>query len=135
MYNLVHISLLISSLGVYSAYMLLDDKLPEEDPRNKMIEWTWHAVGAIVFAFLAYTFSRFIGWKYAFFVLSQFWLLFAGIIHTVALKKPFFFVGTTAATDKIIQRTAVLVRLSPLLTSAILKITALILSVLIILKS
>ena len=112
-------------LGAYNALLLLDDKTPESDASNSDLEKKWHAIGACIFVYIAATAWIFFGWQYAPFALSCFWCIFAGIVHVIALNKPFFFVGTTAKTDKLLRK------LSPNkteLVSAILKLSCLILS-------
>lgn len=116
-------------LGYYNALLLLDDRTPNSDPNNLKIKNNWHAVGASLFLYLAGTAWYMFGWKYAPFSLSCFWTLYAGIVNEIALKKSFFFVGTTAKTDRIIRW------ISPKRTeeaSAIMKISALLGSILLI---
>lgn len=112
-------------LGFYSGLLLLDDKTPENDPSNKEIERDWHFVGAAIFCYLAIT--AWIAWGvgYAPLTLSSFWLIYAGIVHKVGLKKPFFFVGTTAKTDILLRK---IFKKNPETGSAILKILVFILS-------
>ena len=86
-------------MGLYNGLLLLDDKTLETDPKNKEIEESWHFVGATIFIYLTVTAWVFWGIEYIPFALSSFWVLFAGIVHKVGLKRPFFFVGTTAKTD------------------------------------
>ena len=118
-------------LGFYNGLLLLDDKLPESDPRNKDIEEGWHAIGAAIFLYLAITAWILYGWKYVPFTLSCFWCIFAGIVHKVGLNRPFFFVGTTAKTDQLLRK------LSPKkseLASGILKIGMLLASIILIFR-
>lgn len=115
----------VSLLGFYNALLLLDDKTPEEDPKNKKIENKWHGVGAALFIFLSITAWYNWGYEYAPLMLSSFWCLFGGIVHKVGLRKPFFFVGTTAKTDKLIRE---IFKKNPETGSAILKIGVMILS-------
>ncbi len=114
-------------LGFYNGQLLLDDKTPEDDPKNKDIEKSWHFLGACIFLYLTITAWYVWGWEYIPFALSSFWTIFAAIVHKVGLNKPPFFVGTTAKTDKLIRR---FFPENPEKGSAILKITTLILSLL-----
>lgn len=91
-------------LGVYNALLLLDDKTPEGDASNLDLEEKWHVIGACLFIYIAATAWIFFGWQYAPFTLLCFWSIFAGIVHKVALNKPFFFVGTTAKTDQLFRK-------------------------------
>jgi hypothetical protein len=121
---------LVVSLGFYNAYLLLDDKTDENNPINKSLEKKWHFIGAYLFLSLSgtiYFFTR--EWKYIPFVLSSFWLIFGGIVHVVGLNKPFFYVGTTAFTDKLLRYISAK---NPDITSAIIKLALLISSILII---
>ena len=116
-------------IGFYNGLMILDDKTPENDPKNKTIEYNWHIVGAILFTYISITAWNVWGVKYVPFVLSCFWGLFAGIVHRVGLDRPFFFVGTTAVTDRWLRN---LFPKNFVLASAILKILALLISIIII---
>lgn len=112
-------------LGFYNALLLKDDKMPEDDPRNKQTETNWHYVGAALFLYLSLTAWVAWGIEYVFFSLSCFWTLFAGIVHKVGLNKPFFYVGTTAKTDRLLRQ---LFPQNPEKGSAILKLGTLIAS-------
>ena len=109
-------------LGYYNGLLLADDKLPESDPKNKPLELKWHAVGAAIFIYLAATAWYMFGWQYAPFTLACFWTLYGGIVHIVGLKKPFFFVGTTAKTDVMLRKIS---PNKPEMISAILKLAVL----------
>lgn len=108
-------------LGFYNGLLLQDDKMPESDPLNTSVEDKWHIIGAILFIYLAATGWNMYGIVYVPFILSSFWLVFAGIVHKIALKKGVFYVGTQAFTDKIIRKIS---NKKPELVSAILKSTA-----------
>jgi hypothetical protein len=113
-------------LGFYNGLLLADDKLPESDPKNRDIEDGWHTVGAAIFIYLAITAWIMFGWKYIPFTLACFWSLFAGVVHRVGLDKSFFFVGTTATTDKLLRKIS---SKKPELVSAILKLSVIIASI------
>lgn len=117
-------------LGVYSGLLLLDDKTPESDSKNKEIEDKWHFFGAAIFCYIAATAWIIWGLVFVPFVLSAFWSIYAGIVHKVGLNKPFFFVGTTAKTDILIRK---VFKKNPERGSAIFKILALVLSLFLIL--
>ena len=106
-------------LGFYNGLLLLDDKISESDPRNSKIEDEWHATGTAIFIYLAVTSGIFYGWEYIPFTLACFWSIFAGIVHKIGLDRPFFFVGTTAKTDKLLRKIA---PKKPELVSTILKL-------------
>lgn len=130
MFNFAHITILFLAFGLYGALLLKDDKMSEDDARNAHLELQWHAVGAFVFLTIAYTFYRFIGVRAVPLSLSTAWLLFAGLVHVVGLGRSFFYVGTTAATDKIQQWLARTLHTSVQLLSAVLKILAYVASIL-----
>ena len=122
MMNILVISWLILGvvlIGFYNAFLLKDDKTPESDPNNKSLEKKWHFLGATLFVYISLTFWYIDGIEYVPLSLSLFWLLFGGIVHKVGLNKPFFFVGTTATTDKMLRG---LFKRNPEKGSAILKI-------------
>jgi len=107
MMNILIISWLVIGVGLigfYNAFLLKDDKTPESDPNNKNLEKKWHFFGATLFIYISLTFWYIGNIEYVPLSLSLFWLLFGGIVHKVGLNKPFFFVGTTATTDKIIRK-------------------------------
>lgn len=114
-------------LAFYNALLVLDDKTPENDLINKEIETEWHVVGAAIFCYIAITAWMIWGVEYIPFVLSAFWLIYGGIVHVIGLKKPFFFVGTTAKTDIVIRK---IFPKNPENGSAFLKCLVMILSVL-----
>jgi len=123
LFNLFHITLIFVSFGLYGAYLLWDDSsVPEDTPQDKRIEFIWHAMGAFTFAVIAYTFYRFLGWRYVPFVLATAWLWFAGFVHTIGLKMPFFYVGASAITDRMQQWFARVIRVNVQTLSAVLKI-------------
>lgn len=102
-YYIIYFVLLVAALGWYNALLVKDDRMNEDDPRNANLEVQWHIAGGIVFFLIAWGAWKELGWPWAIFVLALFWLLFAGIVHITALGKSFFFVGTTALSDKIIN--------------------------------
>jgi hypothetical protein len=119
----------VTILGLYNGLMLLDDKTDENSEKNSQLETDWHIVGAALFLYLALTFWYTIGIQYALLAISGFWILFAGIVHKVGLNKPFFFVGTTAKTDKLLRKWF---PKNPYKASAILKISLFIATLIII---
>ncbi len=104
MTGIIWILLGVILLGLYNGLLLLDDKTSEDDPKNNKIEKDWHLVGSLIFLYLSAIAWNVWGWEYIPFTLSSFWLIFAAIVHKVALNKSIFFVGTTAKTDKLIRK-------------------------------
>lgn len=91
-------------LGFYNGYLLLDDKTTEQTPLDKSIERKWHFVGSLIFLYIGFLSYKFLGWKYIPFSLASFWIIFAGIVHIIGMKKSFFYVGTFSLTDRISRR-------------------------------
>lgn len=118
-------------LGFYNGLLLQDDKTQENDPLNTSIEDKWHIVGAILFIYLAATGWNMYGIVYVPFILSSFWLIYAGIVHKIALKKGVFYVGTKAFTDRFLRKIS---SKNPELVSAILKLIAFIGSLILLLS-
>lgn len=91
-------------LGLYNALQLKDARTDDSLPENAKINKLWHLVGFGIMVYLTIT-SYFIwGPKFILFSWAVFWELFAGIVHIVGLKRPFFYVGTTDWSDKQIRR-------------------------------
>ena len=63
---------------------------------------------------------------------TAFWFGFDILCNVIVLKRPAFYVGVTADTDKFIRKVAELIKIKPEYTSALIKI--LILIILLILK-
>lgn len=103
-FQIIWVLLGVCLLGFYNGLLLKDDKTPEESEENKKLENQWHLVGALVFIYLGITTYMMWGWEYIPLTLSSFWLIFGGIVHKIGLNKPFFFVGTSAKTDRLLRR-------------------------------
>ena len=130
MIPIIWIILGVTLLGFYNSFILLDFSLPETDPKYLKLKKEWHLLGAALFLYITAWSAYIWGIKYAPYSLSLFWLLFAGIVSKIGLKQPFFFVGTTAATDILIRK---IFPKNPQIFSAILKIGFFIGSILLIL--
>lgn len=87
-------------LGLYNAYLLLDDKTQESSDNNLSLEKKWKFFGACVFLYTAAGCWMLYGYKYAILSMCCFWTVFSFLVHTIALKKSPFYVGTVAFTDK-----------------------------------
>jgi hypothetical protein len=91
-------------LGLYNGLLILDARTDDNLPQNAKINKAWHMVGLVIMIYLTIT-SYFIwGPAYILFSWAVFWEIFAGIVHVIGLKKPFFFVGTTVWSDKQIRK-------------------------------
>lgn len=91
-------------LGLYNGLQIKDARTDDNLPENAKINKQWHLVGFGIMVYLTIT-SYFI-WGPAYILLSWaiFWEIFAGIVHVIGLKRPFFFVGTTVWSDKQIRK-------------------------------
>jgi hypothetical protein len=91
-------------LGLYNALLLKDARTDDNLPENAKVNKLWHLVGFGIMIYLTIT-SYFIwGVGYILFSWAVFWELFAGIVHTIGLNKPFFYVGTTDWSDQQIRK-------------------------------
>lgn len=105
LYPLLEMLLAPILMGAYCTLLILDDRTPEDDTvANRRLEFLWHLVGGVIFAYFAYLYASKYGWHTIAYTLANFWLIFAGIVHKWALRKPVFYVGTVAVTDRAIRR-------------------------------
>lgn len=91
-------------LALYNSFLLIDAWTSDINPDNKLIKDYWHSLGAVIMIYLSTTAWYLFGFKYFVFMMTNFWVLFGGIVHVFALNRPFFYVGTTAKTDKIFRK-------------------------------
>jgi len=129
MIGIIWILIGVVLLGYYNALLLLDNLTLDSDPANGSIKNKWHFIGACIFLYLSATTAWIWGIKYVPFSLSCFWAVFAGIVHMVGLNRPFFYVGTTAKTDILLRKWF---PNNPQIGSAIMKIGAIVISLLLI---
>ena len=94
----------ITLFGFYSGLLLLDDKTQEQTDEDKRIEKKWHMVGGLIVVYLAFVAFMLGGWIFIPLVFTFAWLIFAGIVHIIGMKKPFFYVGNFAWTDKLLRK-------------------------------
>jgi hypothetical protein len=91
-------------LGFYNAYLLADNRTADTASEDRRIKARWHFFGAAIHGCNALLGGFVFGWAWALFVLALFWGLYAGIVHKWGLEKPFFFVGSSAASDRLLWR-------------------------------
>jgi len=91
-------------LGFYNALLLKEGRTLPDSPDISKISKQWHMVGAAIFLYISIAVGYSFGWKFIPFSLSCFLAIFAGIVHKLGLGKSFFFVGTTAKTDQLLQK-------------------------------
>ena len=87
----------VKSKGLFYAVDMLTE------PSNVNQKWHfWQAVQQATFITLAAVYAESI--QVAAICASLFWLIHDGIVNIVGLDRKFFFVGTTAAIDRLFQR-------------------------------
>lgn len=85
--------------GLYNSFLILDKKT--NDPKYSNY---WHSVGGLIFIYISIICFIYFGFWAAISSLMLFWVIFGGIVHILGLKKPFFYVGTTAKTDILFRK-------------------------------
>lgn len=85
--------------GLYNSFLILDKKT-----NNEKYNKYWHITGAAIFVYVSILVLVYIGFWSAITSLMLFWVVFGGIVHIVALKKSFFYVGVTAKTDILFRK-------------------------------
>lgn len=108
----------VKSKGLFYAA----DMLTEPSEANKKWHY-WQAVQQTTFIGFATIYAD--HFAVAFIAASLFWLIHDGIVNIVGLDRKFFFVGTTAAIDRLFQRFP-----NPPLAQAVAKCSILALSIL-----
>jgi len=111
---------------LYQKYQFKERDLYEIQPQEAYTQnKKWHFWKGInhlsVYAVLWATFGF-----YAMFVFATcFWLGFDILINVIVLKRPAFYVGKTADTDKFLRKIAELIKIKPEYASALIKIVIL----------
>jgi hypothetical protein len=131
----IFIILFCLALAMYNSYLIEDSRIEDGTVQDRKSKRAWHCWGAVIFILLAGLGWYVGGWQWTLLTLSVFWLIFAGIVHAIALKKSFFYVGTTAVTDRMIRSMASFLNMKPVVLAAILKISAVVISVIFIILS
>jgi hypothetical protein len=91
-------------LALYNSFLLIDAWTSDLNPKDTIVKDYWHRVGAAIMLYLSGTAWYLFGFKFFIFMLVNFWVLFAGIVHVFALNRPFFYVGKTAKTDILFRK-------------------------------
>ena len=86
-------------LGLYNSFLILDKRV-----NNPKYNKYWHTTGAVIFVYVSILVFIYFGFWAAISSLMLFWVVFGGVVHVVALKKPFFYVGITAKTDILFRK-------------------------------
>jgi hypothetical protein len=97
--------------------------------KNKEYSKKWHSWKAVNQGIFFFFIFILFGVKILTVNIVFYWVFFDGFLNITVLNKPFFFVGTTAATDIRLTKIAKFLRLSPSNLAAILKIILIITSI------
>lgn len=129
--------IIISSLFIASAiyqmvYFIRDDRTLNTDPKNRKFSAIWHLTGGIGRLVTCWLLFRAFGWEWGLSAAVILWIWFDGAINTWALNKEWWYVGTTAQTDRLLQWAGKKLHIDPRALNAAIKALAII-SVLIIL--
>jgi hypothetical protein len=139
MVEIVFIILFTLAFVLHEKFRILDEQQPDEG-LSQYLKRQWHkykgAVQAIVFSYVSYavfkrTGNEFYTFSLTLFLASFFWFFHDGVLNKILFVRQWFFVGTTAALDRIMQKSG-----KPYLIAGIVKTILLIASItLLIIKS
>lgn len=90
----------VLALIAQSVYFLKDDRTANTDPADKPIKIKWHVAGGLIHCWMYYIMADNYGYNWGLLMASLTWLLFDGAVNTYALRKEFFYIGTTALVDR-----------------------------------
>lgn len=79
----------------------------------------WKGLNQLIFFAVVFLFAS---WKITLVCMAFYWISFDAFFNKIILKRNFFFIGTTSAIDKFLQKISTKLHISPNLVSAILKI-------------
>lgn len=116
----------------YQKYQFLERDLfankPEEAYVNNKLWHKWKGINHIsLYGLLLLGF----GFKTMLIFAVAFWALFDVLINVVVLKRPPFFVGTTADTDKFLRKLGEFLHIKPEIASVLIKVVILIIAIII----
>jgi hypothetical protein len=112
MIEIIFIILFTLAFALHEKFRIKDEQTPDEGV-SQYLKRQWHkykgAVQAIVFSYVSYAvFKRtgnvFYTFSLTIFLASFFWFFHDGILNKALFVREWFFVGTTAAIDKILQK-------------------------------
>lgn len=89
----------IAALIVQMVYFLLDDRAANHTAKDRRLKKRWHAAAGALHLWMGYVMARLFGWEWGVLMGSLTWYLFDGFINTYALKREWFYIGTTAQID------------------------------------
>lgn len=106
-------ALLIIAAILQMLYFIKDDRTPNTEDLNKRYSEVWHATGGICRLLTCWVIGRAYGWDYCYMALVGTWIWFDGAINTWVLRKEWFYVGTTALTDRSIRWIGMKLKVDP----------------------
>lgn len=118
--------ILVTALMIVAAilqmlYFLKDDRTPNTENLNGRYSDVWHATGGIFRIAACWVIGRAYGWEFCYAALVATWIWFDGAINTWVLRKEWFYVGTTARTDRAIRWVGKKLRIDPRTVNAAVK--------------
>jgi hypothetical protein len=111
----------VLALIAQSVYFIKDDRTANTDPADKPLKTKWHIAGGLIHVWMYYVIADNYGLHWGLWMATLTWSLFDGFINS-AIKREFFFVGTTALIDKAQQWIAKRLGINVNLLSALLKL-------------
>lgn len=121
----------LAALIVQMIYFLLDDRAENHNARDRRLKKYWHWAGGAIHIWMAYAVGRICNnWHWGFLMGGLTWWLFDGFINSFVLRKEWWYIGDTAMLDKLQRTVAGFLRIEHRLFSAFLKLSALIISIL-----
>jgi hypothetical protein len=94
-------------------YFLHDDRTPNTDNLSKKYSAVWHATGGVCRLIACWVIGRAYGWHWSFVAAVSTWIWFDGSINTWVLRKEWFYVGTTAKTDRFLRWAGTKLKVDP----------------------
>jgi hypothetical protein len=131
MIEIIFIILFTLAFALHEKFRIRDEQTPDEGA-SMYLKRQWHkykgAVQAVVFSYISYavyrrTGSIFYTSSLTLFIASFFWFFHDGILNKILFVREWFFVGTTGAIDKMLQKSG-----KPYLVAGIIKIILLLAS-------
>lgn len=120
----------IGALIIQMIYFIKDDRTPNKDSKDGKIKFYWHAAGGVLHVWMGYTIARIThDWRWGFLMGSLMWYLFDGCVNSFVLGREWWYIGFTAAIDKVQRFAAGILHIEPRLFSACLKHAMLIVSI------
>jgi hypothetical protein len=121
----------IAALVVQMIYFLIDDRSENHTARDRRIKKYWHWAGGAIHVWMAYAVVEIAhDWRWGLLMGALTWLLFDGFINTYVLRREWWYIGESAWLDKAQRTVAGAIHVDHRALSAFLKVSALIISIL-----